>query len=1025
MKRIVSLGMGQGGLWLALAGQELPAGARLIDKGQARFWLRQSVPPMAHPAILHALSEISDALGYPFHGATALSIGEMPMLLEWLEDAMKAGRLVGFLADSVEGGGKGPQPQPKPPSVPPPKPTPVNPLVEPATLVVVVKKQAKNPTSGAKEPYTHPKRQPLSLKTDAAFDGTATFTCDKPDKVKFFSAAKNGTEIKFDGTGNVFKPNSAPPWAPKGTTISSGVTVFVEGVAPSGAMDDIKVKLALSGGSKPTGPDDTGTVTSVEVTLDIHKSRPQAGGDPPVFSQDDKIWVGRNLLVQGSRNQFDRAQLVIQQVKPTTFKGTLVLKAQNGHVDAFKEEDPKKAGQASLLPFEIAADKIPAAGEKLWAQGKSPSDKMLDSGFVLGIKGVEDEGDKVTVTAVQIDLDICKSRKDKKVDPEAMSEEDQVKVGRFVHEQDTGNHHGRALLIVREVKPKKFAGTLVLKAIGTGTQLFPNERPTTGEAVTAVPHEFDYSKEKNEDKKLWVQGKTVSAALRDVGYFLHLKEDRQQNADTILMTVCKFTGLTADVPRTPQRTARHGNNPVARHTYTRTATADHFDEDPAKNKPIGLVEDSVLATDQIKLSCTVLPAGTPVSWSVLRDTRPAPLGDHKDIEKLGGPPGDRADAAAPANPLRRELLANGVGTFHIRPFVDCNGSGKYEQHIDFEPYLLLIMILFRVKGHTNTSVAQDTAANNTAAFVRGIGVAGAPTSATGVRVRTGDFNAGGVSGANDAVHQIASVTVIGGGKDGLRGLDPVADCLLFAGWMNNELDTGAVGEDAVAVYLHTPPPIPNPVPGGPPIPMPPVPRQRISVRVPPALGGTTFLPGGVAPPAAWDMGPVLDTSINATAGTGGNTVVGTEGAIGPPIPIVKTALALGQRWTVEMWDSPGDSAPAAHGGFAPTRLISYRFNLDFRSDLVFWTNTTHSAAVSGANEVAHRLYSTVQTNTWSIRCSVSFDAAGNAVAPVPARATVRINKDGDPRRKATPLDGQAAETRGPQLLSMLAIDARN
>jgi hypothetical protein len=169
---------------------------------------------------------------------------------------------------------------------------------------------------------------------------------------------------------------------------------------------------------------------------------------------------------------------------------------------------------------------------------------------------------------------------------------------------------------------------------------------------------------------------------------------------------------------------------------------------------------------------------------------------------------------------------------------------------------------------------------------------------------------------------------------------------------------------------------------------------------------------------------VLDTSINAGAGTGGNTVVGTEGAIGPPVPIVKTALPIGQRWTVEMWDSPGDRAPANHGGYAPTRLVAYRFNLDFRTDLVFWTNTTKTAAATGANEASHRLYATVQTNTWRIRTALAFDAAGNAIAP-PANANVNLIKDPNPRRLATPLEGQVAETRGPQLLSMLAIDARN
>ena len=64
-------------------------------------------------------------------------------------------------------------------------------------------------------------------------------------------------------------------------------------------------------------------------------------------------------------------------------------------------------------------------------------------------------------------------------------------------------------------------------------------RVKPGEIATALLHEIDYdpkdAKKKNEDKKFWVQGKTggVSAALRDVALWIHLKEDNSTNGDTI------------------------------------------------------------------------------------------------------------------------------------------------------------------------------------------------------------------------------------------------------------------------------------------------------------------------------------------------------------------------------------------------------------------------------------------------------------------------------------------------------------
>src|SRR6516164_7030834 len=72
--------------------------------------------------------------------------------------------------------------------------------------------------------------------------------------------------------------------------------------------------------STEKGPDAKSTATSVEVTLDICKGRPAAGINPLFLSPDEKIAIGRNLMVQDTAGHFARAQLVVQ-VKPTTFTG--------------------------------------------------------------------------------------------------------------------------------------------------------------------------------------------------------------------------------------------------------------------------------------------------------------------------------------------------------------------------------------------------------------------------------------------------------------------------------------------------------------------------------------------------------------------------------------------------------------------------------------------------------------------------------------------------------------------------------
>jgi hypothetical protein len=120
-----------------------------------------------------------------------------------------------------------------------------------------------------------------------------------------------------------------------------------------------------------------------------------------------------------------------------------------------------------------------------------------------------------------------------------------------------------------------------------------------------------------------------------------------------------------------------------------------------------------------------------------------------------------------------------------------------------------------------------------------------------------------------------------------------------------------------------------------------------------------------------------------------------------------------------MWDSPGDSCPAAHEGFPGAVLASYRFNLDFQSDLVFWTNITQVAGPTP--DPACRLYSSVQTNTWTIRFDCTFDNLGHI--HIGTALTIALTQDGDATRVSTPVAGSGLEIRGPISLNVLVVDA--
>ena len=119
--------------------------------------------------------------------------------------------------------------------------------------------------------------------------------------------------------------------------------------------------------------------------------------------------------------------------------------------------------------------------------------------------------------------------------------------------------------------------------------------------------------------------------------------------------------------------------------------------------------------------------------------------------------------------------------------------------------------------------------------------------------------------------------------------------------------------------------------------------------------------------------------------------------------------------------------------FFPTNLVQFRFNLNFRCDLVFWTNIQGppfvpaptpgpvSTPLSAAPDPACCLYASVQTNQWTIRYQANFSpiapfAQTGGVAP-----TMGITLDPQPKRTALPA---TIEARFPAALNVLALNAR-
>lgn len=264
--------------------------------------------------------------------------------------------------------------------------------IGPSTRTVVVKK-----------PHTKVARADVDLTTDVPFDGVGTFSVSPAGKILFFLGAK---QITFNGIDNVFS----------GDELRVGVTLFAEGAEASGGMNDVTLTLTLSGGSKPKGAPANVKMTAVEVTLDICEPRTSFFNDPPVLSQPptatpaaksepkDKVFGGRGLPAQEDPKVNERAILFVRKIRPAAFVGNLVLTALTDQVRAFPKEFPE-AGETALPKRHVfPSTTVQAADARFFAEGVTVSAKVRDTGFQLGIEGMQEDADRVAITVVHVEI---------------------------------------------------------------------------------------------------------------------------------------------------------------------------------------------------------------------------------------------------------------------------------------------------------------------------------------------------------------------------------------------------------------------------------------------------------------------------------------------------------------------------------------------------------------------------------------------------------------------------------------------
>lgn len=716
------------------------------------------------------------------------------------------------------------------------------------------------------------------------------------------------------------------------------------------------------------------TMAALDEVIRDHdgKAHPVAG--TPTITAKDTVVVVRKPYTSPARRR-------IELGASAGFTGTGTFTVSKP--DRIRFFDAVTAGNAVAGGAVFTAAQL-QAGVVVFAEGVKASDKVDDVVLTLTLSAGGKRGQSISkaLTAVELFLDIHASRTSTTTLPGALNTAQKLNPGRFVHLQDAGFHHGRAMLTVQPAKPKDFAGKLVVEAIGAKprVRLFDAKdevaaggQASLGPKVAAIPAT---------GRRFWVEGAEASGALRDVDVRLGV-DGLEPDGDRAVLTVVQFSNLQATIPGTPPHTARLANGPVAPHVFT--VGANGFDEDPTVNAPLPLVENSVVNANPVALEVTVAPAGTPVSWSAQRASGiPAASGgdDAAAIVALHAAKAPTVRVTA-GNNRRATLLADNSGTFHVRPFVDCNGNGRFDHKIDREPNMVLNLVLGRVTLRQDNSVA------------RSANFAVTPVAGGGISVTSGAFAIATPNTA--AIHMNAQVDVVTGGANGRRAIGN-----FFGGWINNEVAPETI-EGTYTDATVTP----NRV-----LRTPSLFASNATAASLPTQTGRAFAPTDPAP--AILAVPLLDSG-QIGAGAGGNSAALTRSRIRN-----RTNQALGERWIVEAVDSPGDGDAGTHPRVAAARLTAFNFGLTFGAFLAVWTN---SSGASGATvHPANRTYAVLRRVNWTQNGRWTITPATGAITQVVAPTTAIPSTVTTSPAVAAATTG--VEVRPPVATDSIARDAR-
>ena len=333
-----------------------------------------------------------------------------------------------------------------------------------------------------------------------------------------------------------------------------------------------------------------------------------ASAPRPSSAIRDANIIGRNFVVV-KKPYTKPARVPVTLQSDRSFEGTGEFTVQDSsNLRFFPDKDSLLQLRFNGVDNVFNGEQLspPGPGVTVFAEGIKASRAVDDITLTLTISAKFATIAKVTrvqMTAVDVILDIAAPRTSPGVDPVPLPQPttatappgnptDKLFGGRFIRVQDPKKTQERAMLIVR-LRPETFVTTLELIANATIVSMFNDENPGSAATALTLPLPIGSDTIPQNGRRLFVQGDTVSKALRDVQFQLGI-QGVEPDCDRVAVTVTAAIDFIIDAN---DDHVVDENEPVA--TFVRMGLWDHAFSAPAAGAPAG--SPSTLNNDTAEL----------------------------------------------------------------------------------------------------------------------------------------------------------------------------------------------------------------------------------------------------------------------------------------------------------------------------------------------------------------------------------------------------------------------------------------